>query len=82
MKTSATQQRIEICSQYKAEINRILTNRNNPQRIGFSFGRNVSNTIYLVQAIDGKVMGRIGDFNTSKEVENTLRTILNFYNFI
>lgn len=71
-----------ICSQYKSEINRILTNKASNLRIGYSFGRNVSNTIYLVECESGKFVSNIGNFRTSKEVENNMRVINNLLNNI
>jgi|LakMenE01Jun11ns_1017448.scaffolds.fasta_scaffold9406854_2 hypothetical protein len=71
-----------ICSQYKSDINRILANKGHKLQIGYSFGRNVSNTIYLSEVGTGRIVSTIGNFKTSSELENCIRVIQNLLNNI
>jgi hypothetical protein len=71
-----------ICSQYKSEINRMLFNKGSKLSIGYSFGRNISNTIYLHERESGLIISNIGNFKTSLELENCIRIINNLLNNI
>lgn len=65
----------ELCSQYKSEINRRLFNKAASYEVGYSFGRNVSNTIYIYDRHNKNILQNIGTYSTAQEVLTNLKTL-------